>query len=88
MSPGKRLTTMTYAVVPSHGCYGSGSKVRPLSTHSTLARAERKAERATSEYRAAMRRYGGSSGGYRVVEARASWLGWELDRMPSLGGAL
>lgn len=71
-----------YAVVPSHGCYGSGSKVRPLCRATTLEAAKKKAAKATREYRAAMAKHGGSSGGYRVIKSNdAWWYGHELDRM-------
>lgn len=70
-----------YAVVPTSGRYGSGSIVRPVSRHRTLASATRAADRATRSYCAAMRPHGGSSGGYRVVAWRPEWLGWALDRV-------
>lgn len=78
-----------YAVVPSHGRYGSGDRVTALSVHGERAEAIRRAARATRQFQDAMRRHGGTSGGYRVVETDystiddASWLGHELDRKPS-----
>lgn len=77
-----------YAIVPSPGCYGSGSTVRPLAILSDLPRALKRAQTATRAYRRGMPGY--TSGGYRVVECAGtdrrsvSWLGWELDRQPSL----
>jgi hypothetical protein len=77
-------TKTPYAVVPTPGCYNAGSRVRPLSRHRTLEAADRAARRATREYRAGMARFGGSSGGYRVVEATCdAWLGHDLDRTPT-----
>lgn len=76
-----------YAVVPSPGCYGSGSRVRPVRVLSTFERARRYAEAATADYRNGMP--GHTSGGYRVVEAGPeSWFGWELDQEPTLEGPL
>lgn len=76
-----------YAVVPSQGCYGSGEWVYAASLHADLRTAVARAAAATRSYRAAMARYGGSSGGYRVVETEARtrrdavWLGHDLDRV-------
>jgi hypothetical protein len=81
---------MNYAIVPSRGRYSSGMTVRPLAVTSDRSKALRRAERATSEFRAAMRRYGYTSGGFRVVETEArscrglSWLGCDLDKMPTV----
>lgn len=80
-------TTLRYAVIPSHGCYGSGSKVHPVSRHRTIEAAEKKAAKATREYQDAMRRHGGSSGGYRVVEwpHGEQWVwGHDADRMETV----
>lgn len=79
--------TYAYAVVPSHGCYGSGSRVQTQYRTNDLAKAKAKAAKLTREYREAMVRYGGSSGGSRVVEWDSSdttILGCDLDRYPSL----
>jgi hypothetical protein len=79
-----------YAVVPSQGCYGSGDRVSAEQVCDTRAAALTLAARLTVRYRARMRRHGGSSGGYRVVETEAgsaaetSWLGHALDRTPSV----
>lgn len=78
-----------YAVVETAGMHGSGESVRAISVHRSLVVARRIAQAVTSEYRRGMAPYGGSSGGYRVVETDAgnrtqtSWLGHELDRTPS-----
>lgn len=81
---------MMYAIVPSRGRYGSSQSIRPMPVRGVgvelrdLIRARRLAERWTRDFRAGMRRYGGTSGGYRVVEYREEWLGWELDQQVSL----
>lgn len=77
-------TDNKYAIVKSHGCYGSGDTVRPMAWRRDLAAAKKLAAKWTIEFRAAMKPYGGTSGGYRVVPWRASWLGVDLDRIPSL----
>jgi hypothetical protein len=79
-----------YAIVPTHGRYGSGERVHALSVHGALVKAEGRARRATRQFQAAMRAHGGTSAGYRVVETDATtrrdavWLGHELDRTPSV----
>ncbi len=81
---------MRYAIVPAHGCYSSESKVRPLRVVGDREKAIKAAEKASREYREALRPYGGTSGGYRVVltdahsRRSAVWRGWELDREPSI----
>jgi hypothetical protein len=84
-----------YAIVPSRGCYGSGSRVTALALRADRAVAIRLAKTATLEYRASMRSVGGSSGGYRVVVAPEGaqnrldcvWrYGHELDGLPSIDG--
>ena len=87
--PNTDYSAPRYAVVPSQGCYGSSDNVSPLSVHVSRERAINIAARATKDYRAGMVRYGGSSGGYRVIETQhktasdASWSGYALDRIPS-----
>ncbi len=74
-----------YAVVRSHGCYGSGETIYAVRVCGSLQTAITLAERKTRQYRQAMARHGGSSGGYRVIEThfesrrRASWVGHDLD---------
>ena len=81
-NPGGRYT---YAVVESRGMHGSGEKVRAVYRTNDLARAKKKAEKFTREYRESMERHGGSSGGYRVVESENSeWLGNDIDSIPSV----
>lgn len=79
------MTTYQYAIVPAPGMYGSQSKVRPVARSNSLERAQSRAAKATREFRAAMRKHGGSSGGYRVIEHNGDdwWFGYELDRMPT-----
>ncbi len=81
-----------YAVVRSRGCYGSGEMVYAARVSQTRTAAEKYAERRTRQYRTALAQYGGSSGGYRVVEVAADatvrtlkWCGWELDGTPDAG---
>lgn len=79
--------TYTYAVVPTQGCYGSGSRVRPALRTNDLATARKAAAKFTRQYKAAMKPCGGSGGGYRVVEwghSDETRLGWELDRYPTV----
>ena len=81
------MTTYEYAVIPGPGMHGSGDRVRAVYRTDDLARAHRKAEQATSNYRAMMAPHGGSSGGYRVVEwrgAHKSCMGVDADRMPTV----
>ncbi len=78
-----------YAVVPSHGRYGSGDPVRALSVHDDLRVALKRAAAATRSFQDVMRHYGGTSGGYRVIATEATphdavWLGCDLDRIPSV----
>jgi hypothetical protein len=78
----KTMTTTIYSVVPTQGMYGSGEIVRSISRHRTLAAAQRAAARYTRDYQRAMSAHGGSSGGYRIVEAWDAGLGHILDRQP------
>lgn len=78
-----------YAVVRSRGCYGDGETVYAARVSSTLDLAESYAAARTRSYRREMARYGGSSGGYRVVvvhenatRANLRWLGMDLDLEP------
>jgi len=81
---------MRYAIVPSHGCYSSESRVRPLRVMNDPERAKRLANRWTVEHRREMAKHGGTSGGFRVVETTArtrrnvSWRGHELDHEPTV----
>lgn len=80
-----------YAIVPSRGRYGSGSKERPARVCRSLTLALRLASRWTRAHQAAMRPHGGTSGGWRVVEVAVPrrdmvwWYGHDLDRVPSVG---
>ena len=84
---------MRYAIVISRGRYGSGSRIAPATVLGDRERAVSRAARMGREFRRVMRAYGGTSGGFRVVEVDASvrsrcevsWLGWELDLHPSVG---
>lgn len=80
------MTTIHYAVIASAGRHGSGDLVLPCYTTADLGRARARAAKMTREHQAAMRPYGGTSGGYVVVEgSRASrWRGHEADRLPRL----
>jgi hypothetical protein len=78
--------TYRYAVVPSQGCYGSGSSVRAAYRTDSLERAEKRAAKLTADYRRDMAPYGYTSGGYRVVRwgsADRTCLGCDLDRYPT-----
>lgn len=79
-------TKTTYAVIASAGRHGSGDLVVPAYTTTDLARAKKRAEKMTREFRAGMAKHGGTSGGYVVVEGSRSsrWLGHEADRLPRL----
>ncbi|MCC7018050.1 MAG: hypothetical protein IT564_12720 [Rhodospirillales bacterium] len=79
------MTTETkYAIVRSHGRYSSGDTIRPMAWRRDLAAAKKLAAKWSRAHQDAMRAYGGTSGGYRVVPWRESWLGVDLDRVPSL----
>ena len=72
-----------YAVVPSQGMYQAGDTVRVARTSGSLETARKIARRLTAEYQAGMQRYGGSSGGYRVIvwgQASRTISGYSLDR--------
>ena len=78
-----------YAVVRTHGCYGQSETVYAARVSDTLDAAERYAASRTRAHRSAMARYGGTSGGYRVVEVAPdatrtslSWRGIDLDSIP------
>ncbi|NCU71572.1 MAG: hypothetical protein EBY66_00925 [Candidatus Fonsibacter lacus] len=82
------MSTATYAVVPTQGMYGSGDNVRVAQISRSLQAARSIAKRLTQQYQAGMKPYGGSSGGYRVIE----WVqtgrtisGYWLDRTPDAG---
>ena len=74
--------TLYYHVIECAGMHGSGSRVRPRSTHHSLRAALRAAQSATRSYQSAMARYGGSSGYYDVVtsaERHPVWIGHDAD---------
>lgn len=56
-----------YAVIPTQGMYQSGDTVHVARTSGSLETARKIAKKLTAEYQAGMQRYGGSSGGYRVI---------------------
>ena len=58
---------MKYAVVPTQGMYQSGDSVRVARMSGSLETARKIACKLTAEYQAGMQRFGGSSGGYRVI---------------------
>ena len=74
-----------YAVVPTQGMYGSGDTVRVARTSHSLVTARKVARRLTTAYQGVMKPYGGSGGGYRVIEwgqASRTISGYDLDRTP------
>jgi hypothetical protein len=82
------MSTATFAVVPTQGMYASGDSVRVARICNTLQAARETAKRLTKTYQAGMSRYGGSSGGYRVIAwDQAGWTisGYWLDRTPDAG---
>jgi len=56
-----------YAVIPTQGMYQSGDTVQITRTSGSLETARKIAKKLTAEYQAGMQRFGGSSGGYRVI---------------------
>ena len=81
-------TTTTYAVVPTQGMYGSGDNVRVAQISRSLQAARSIAKRLTQQYQAGMKPYGGSGGGYRVIEwnqKSRTISGYSLDRTPDAG---
>jgi hypothetical protein len=58
----------TFAVVPTQGMYGSGDSVQVAQVCDSLQDARKAAKKLTAEYQSSMRRFGGSGGGYRVIE--------------------
>ena len=81
-------TATTFAVVPTQGTYGSGDKVRVARICNSLQAARETAKRLTKEYQAGLSRFGGSSGGYRVIAwDQDGWTisGYWLDRTPDAG---
>ena len=82
------MSTATYAVVPTQGTYGSGDKVRVARICNSLQAAVDTAKRLTKAYQSGMKKYGGSSGGYRVIAwDQDGWTisGYWLDRTPDAG---
>jgi len=82
------MSTTTYAVVPTQGTYASGDNVRVARICNSLQDARTTAKRLTKAYQAGMKPYGGSSGGYRVIEwVQSGWTisGYWLDRTPDAG---
>ena len=77
------MSEYQYLIVPSQGMYGSGEDVQPVRrSNLSLRRVRLITDRMTRQHQASMRPYGGSSGGYRVIES-ASWTyGADLDRIP------
>jgi hypothetical protein len=74
---------MKFAVVPTEGMYSSGDTVRVARTSNSLDAARKVAKKLTAEYQESMSRYGGSSGGYRVIawgSADRTISGYWLDR--------
>lgn len=80
---GGGVVSVRYAVVPVRGCYGPGSRVRPMRVTGSLDRALVLARQATAAYRRGVPGY--TSSGYRVIATTArdrrqvEWLGWQLD---------
>ena len=73
-----------YAIVPSQGRYQSGDTVHVVRTSGSLETARKIARKLTDEYQRMMRRYGGSSGYYRVISwgiADRRIDGYSLDRI-------
>ena len=72
-----------YAIVPTQGMYQSGDTVRIARTSGNLETARKTAKKLTAEYQAGMKKYGGSSGGYRVIAwgtTDRTISGYSLDR--------
>lgn len=84
----KTAKTYHYAIIPSCGCYDSGSIVRAVKCGDDLAKLQRAAKKMTADYRREMSRYGHTSGGYRVIrwgaERSYTLLGHEADRQESV----
>ena len=78
-----------YAVIPSQGMYGSGSNVNTLYRTDDLTRAKQRAASMSRAHRDGMKRHGGTSGGYRVIEWGCDGthvgLGHDADRIRSIG---
>ena len=71
-----------YAVIASPGTTGSGPQVA-VSCHRTREAAIRAARRASREYREAMERHGGTTGGYLAVQwGLPRWRQWWPDMPP------
>ena len=82
------MSTATFAVVPTQGMYSSGDNVRVARICNSLQDARKTAKRLTAEYQAGVSRFGGSTGGYRVIAwDQAGWTisGYSLDRTPDAG---
>ena len=74
-----------YAIVPTQGMYQSCDTVRIARTSGSLETARKAAKKLTAEYQAGMQKYGGSSGGYRVIvwgQHNRTIGGYWLDRTP------
>ena len=81
-------TTTRYAVVPTQGTYSSGDNVRVARISDSLQAARKAAKSLTASYQSGMSKYGGSSGGYRVItwdQAGRTISGYWLDRTPDAG---
>jgi hypothetical protein len=61
------MNAFSFAVVPTCGMYGNADAVRVEEFSETLEAAQKRAARLTKQYRGRMARFGGSSGGYRVI---------------------
>ena len=74
-----------YQIVPTAGRYGSGELVRPVRrTNKSLSEAQSMAVAMTRAFRARMRPYGGTGGGYRVIDGDKVWsYGHDLDHIPT-----
>ena len=73
-----------YAVIPTQGMYQSGDTVHVARRSGSLETARKIARKLTAEYQAGMQRYGGSSGGYRVIAwgtTDRTISGYSLDRI-------
>ena len=82
------MSTATYAVVPTQGTYTSGDNVRVARISRSLQAARKAAKSLTASYQSGMKPYGGSGGGYRVIEwnqKSRTISGYWLDRTPDAG---
>lgn len=73
--------TYAFAVIAGPGMYGSGDTVRVACRTNDRQKAKAKAAKLTREYQDGMKKYGGSSGFYRVID-------WGTDDMTISGYSL